>query len=95
MRRRNSMNLKRKRSKTLEEFSSTINSDGVMVRVKCFRIDSETRSRIEIQLEGGAQYARVDVPVSQLPRLDQLARQAAAMFAASLRLRMRPDGRLL
>lgn len=95
MKRSNSMNPKRKRSKTLEEFSSTVNNDGVMVRVKCFRIDTETRSRIEIKLEGAAQHATIDVPVSQLPRLDRVARQAAQMFAASLRLRMRPDGRLL
>lgn len=85
---------KRKRSKALEELSTTLNMEGVMVRVSCFRIDSDSGSRLEVQLEGGAQRATVDVPLSQLGHLDAIAQRAANGFAASLRLRMRPDGRL-
>jgi hypothetical protein len=88
------MNPKRKQYKTLEEFASSIKTDGVMVRVACFRIDSEAGSRLEVQLEAAAEHATIDVPLSQLPRLDQVADQAARAFAASLRLRIRPDGRL-
>lgn len=89
-----SNNAKRKRSETLKEYTSTINTEGVMVRVTCFRIDGDSGARLEIQLEGAAQHATVDVPLSQLANLDEVARQAARAFASSLRLRMRPDGRL-
>jgi len=88
------MHLKRKRSKTLKEHSSTINTQGVMIRATCFRIDTEEGSRIEIQLEGAAQHATIDVAISALSNLERSVAQAAEVFAASLRMRMRPDGML-
>jgi hypothetical protein len=89
------MNPKRKRSKSQEIFTATVNTEGVTVRVSCIRIDTPKRSRLELQLEAAAQHALVDLPISQLPDVQAVANEAAQAFAASLRLRMRPDGRLL
>lgn len=92
---RSSMNQsRRKRSKTLVEGSATINTQGVMVRVSCFRIDDEARPRLEVRLEAAGQRATVDLPIAELANLSQCARQAAEGFASALRLRLRSDGML-
>lgn len=86
--------VKTSRTKTLTQYSKTVNEHGVMVRAKCVRIESEAGGRYEILLDAAGQRAIVDVPDDQSTSLEELVATVAAGFAASVSLRLTEDGRL-
>jgi hypothetical protein len=86
--------VKTSRTKTLTQYSRTVNEHGVMVRAKCVRIETTGGARYEILLDAAGQRAIVDVPGDPTTGLDQLVVTVAAGFAASVSLRLTEDGRL-
>lgn len=65
-----------------------------MVQIKCFRIERNTSVRIEVRMEAAAQRAAVDLPDGDPKALQADIEMAVRGFAASVRLRLREDGRL-
>ncbi len=84
---------KRNGKVTIEEYTQTVEADGVTVRTKCHRVTDGERLRLEIILDAAGERAMVDLPVERSHRVPKLAKQAAIGFAASLALRLE-GGRL-
>ena len=84
---------RRSASKTIEEYSQSVSSDGVLVRAKCYRVVEGERARLEILLDAAGEKAMVDLPAARASRLQAVVKQAAIGFAASIAARL-DSGRL-
>lgn len=87
--------LRRKRSDTLAHYSACLNSDGVIVRAKCYRVRAEASERLEVILDAAGQRATLDVAVHEEGRLERIVSKAARSFAASVACRLGAEGRLV